>query len=216
MLYRAEQCLWALAGVLILASVGWGLGGFLGQQARLDLFDAVAAAAPAGGEPLALGQPDRSDWSAARVSKYFALQPTRAAAPEAVLRIPALDIEAEIFGDTGNRSLDLGVGHIAGTALPGEAGNIGIAGHRDGYFRRLKDVRPGQRIRILTQRGSWDYEVQRTRVVDPADVDVLDERGEPMLTLVTCYPFYFVGNAPQRFIVHARMVSPTAPQTKRS
>jgi sortase A len=224
MLYRLEQCVWALAALVILGSASYGFASGARQEARLAAFDVALAGDLAAGTSdgeaggrLDVAPPDRSDWSATRVRRFLALRTAHVDPPQAVLRIPELDIEAEIFGDTGERALDLGVGHIAGTARPGEAGNIGLAGHRDGYFRRLKDVRPGHRIQVVTRNGRWDYEVERTRIVAPSAVDVLAQKGQPALTLVTCYPFYFLGSAPDRFIVHARMVSsPTSPPTKRT
>ena len=104
---------------------------------------------------------------------------------------------------TDDRTLDRGVGHIAGTAPPGTDWNLGIAGHRDGFFRRLKDITPGDVIEIETIQGKDVYRVDQTWVVDPNDVSVLDPTPTPALTLVTCYPFYFIGSAPRRFIVRA-------------
>jgi sortase A len=97
-------------------------------------------------------------------------------------------------------------GHIAGTALPGEPGNVGIAGHRDTFFRPLKDIRRNDIIRVTTPAGEYRYRVVSTRVVDPDHVSVLDSDGSDSLTLVTCYPFYFVGSAPHRFIVRAERI----------
>jgi len=199
MLDHAEKMLWALGAAVVIASGVYALDGFLSQRARVALFDAANAAERSEAQ-LQIAPPNRADWSAARVRKFLALQSSHTDPPQAVLRIPALDIEAEIFGDTDDRSLDLGVGHIEGTAEPGDGGNVGIAGHRDGYFRRLKNVRPGQRVQIVTRTGRWDYVVDRTRIVDPGAVEVLARQDEPTLTLVTCYPFYFLGSAPKRFI----------------
>ena len=104
---------------------------------------------------------------------------------------------------TDDRSLDRGVGHIEDTAQPGTDGNLGIAGHRDGFFRGLKDITLGDVIELDTIQGSDTYRVERTWVVSPEDVSVLDPTSTRALTLVTCYPFYFVGSAPDRFIVRA-------------
>jgi sortase A len=104
------------------------------------------------------------------------------------------------------RTLQLAVGHIRGTALPGESGNVGLAGHRDTFFRRLGDIRADDQIRIVTPEGTFHYRVARTDVVDPTDVWVLDDTSGSVLTLVTCYPFSFVGSAPQRFIVRAELL----------
>jgi sortase A len=121
------------------------------------------------------------------------------------VEIPRLDVSAVVRAGSDARTLQLAVGHIPGTALPGERGNVGLAGHRDTFFRRLKNIKPDDRIRLVTQQGEFTYRVQRTVVVDPNDVWVLDPTATPILTLVTCYPFTYVGAAPQRFIVRAAL-----------
>ena len=104
---------------------------------------------------------------------------------------------------TVSQTLRLGVGHIGGTALPGEPGNIGIAGHRDTYFRALKDIRPDDEIQIQTATGVARYAVDWIQITAPGDSDILPHKSGSALTLVTCYPFYFVGSAPERYVVHA-------------
>jgi sortase A len=100
--------------------------------------------------------------------------------------------------------MDRGIARIEGTAMPGQdRGNVGIAGHRDGYFRVLKDIRFGDEISVTTPVGTQTYVVQQLMIVDPSAVEVLNYTPEPSITLVTCYPFYFVGHAPERFIVRA-------------
>lgn len=121
------------------------------------------------------------------------------------IEIPRLKVSAIVRAGSDARTLQLAVGYIPGTALPGEPGNIGLAGHRDTFFRRLRDIRPDDEIRFVTPQGTYRYRVQRTNVVDPDDVWVLDPTPEPALTLVTCYPFTYVGSAPQRFIVRAAL-----------
>ena len=121
------------------------------------------------------------------------------------IEIPRLGISAVVRAGSDARTLQLAVGHIPGTALPGEAGNVGLAAHRDTFFRRLKDIRPDDVVRVVTPDGSFEYRVQRTNVVNPEDVWVLDPTEQPALTLVTCYPFTYVGSAPQRFIVRAQL-----------
>jgi sortase A len=96
------------------------------------------------------------------------------------------------------------VGHLAETALPGEMGNVVLAGHRDTFFRPLKGVQVGDAITLKTRDGDVTYEVESTRVVPPTDLSVLDSTGERTLTLITCFPFSYVGSAPNRFIVRAR------------
>ena len=96
------------------------------------------------------------------------------------------------------------VGHLQGTAFPWEPGNVGLAGHRDTFFRPLRHIREGDAIRMTTARGTFDYRVASTEIVDPSNVSVLAPTPHRSLTLVTCYPFFYVGPAPKRFIVHAR------------
>ena len=140
-----------------------------------------------------------------------ALQPLlRALTPQsnalAKMEIPRLGVSVVVSEGTSARILRLGAGHIAGTALPGEAGNVGVAGHRDTFFRRLRNVQPGDTIRFTTLRGTSQYAVQWTKIVKPSDAAVLGSSSESLLTLVTCYPFSFVGKAPNRFIVRALRV----------
>lgn len=147
--------------------------------------------------------PDFRLWSEIRVEAYRASLSRSMPTPLAVLQITSVDLEVPVLEGTDDLTLNRGVGHIEGTALPGEKGNVGIAGHRDGFFRALKDVHPGDFIELVTQKGRERYRVDETLIVLPENVSVLSVRAKPSLTLVTCYPFYFVGSAPQRYIVHA-------------
>ncbi len=122
------------------------------------------------------------------------------------IEIPRLGVKVVILQGTTSQTLRLGVGHIDGTALPGETGNIGIAGHRDTYFRALKDIRTDDEIQIQTATGLSNYKVDSVQIVAPDDTGVLAPSARSAITLVTCYPFYFIGAAPERFIVHARRV----------
>jgi sortase A len=124
------------------------------------------------------------------------------------IEIPRLGVNAVVRAGSDARTLRLAVGHIPGTAWPGESGNSGLAAHRDTFFRRLGDIRPGDEVRVVTPDGIFRYEVSGTKVVKPSDVWVLDPTERPVLTLVTCYPFTFVGSAPQRFIVRAHLEAP--------
>jgi sortase A len=119
------------------------------------------------------------------------------------LEIPRLGVSVIIRTGSDARTLQLAVGHIPGTAFPGDDGNVGLAGHRDTFFRRLRDIRNDDEIRVTTSDGVFAYRVERTSVVKPKDVWVLRPTGYPALTLVTCYPFTYIGNAPERFIVRA-------------
>lgn len=122
------------------------------------------------------------------------------------IEIPRLGISVVIRSGSDARTLRLAVGHIPGTALPGELGNIGLAGHRDTFFRRLRDIRPDDEIRIVTAEGTFAFRVEKTSVVKPHDTWVLGATKAQTLTLVTCYPFTYVGSAPERFIVRATEV----------
>jgi LPXTG-site transpeptidase (sortase) family protein len=120
------------------------------------------------------------------------------------LEIPRLGLTAIILEGAEASTLRCAVGHIPGTALPGSRGNVGLAGHRDRSFRRLKDAQTGDSIVVVTPQGSFHYQIAALSVVSPGDTAVLAAGKEPKLTLVTCYPFHFVGKAPRRFIVEAR------------
>jgi len=108
-----------------------------------------------------------------------------------------------VLRGTSDRTLDRGAGHIEDTAMPGSDGNAGIAGHRDGFFRGLKDVVVGDAIELDTLQGKQVYRIERTWIVKPDEMSVLDPTSEPSITLVTCHPFYYVGSAPDRYIVRA-------------
>jgi len=119
------------------------------------------------------------------------------------LDIPRIGVSVAVLQGTGSRTLRLGAGHIENTSLPGQSGNVGIAGHRDTYFRPLRDIRRNDRIQLQTATGQFQYQVDWIKIVSPDDVSVLAASGESALTLVTCYPFQFLGSAPKRFIVRA-------------
>ena len=122
------------------------------------------------------------------------------------VEIPRLGVSAIVLEGVEPKTLRRGVGHIPDTPLPGGTGNVGIAAHRDSFFRALRDIRKNDIIRVKTLKGSFRYRVEWTDVVKPEDTDVLDDDAAPELTLVTCYPFNYVGSAPNRFIVRARQV----------
>jgi sortase A len=122
------------------------------------------------------------------------------------IEIPRVLLSVIVVEGVDKTDLRRAVGHIPGTALPGQPGNVGLAGHRDTFFRSLKDVRIKDEVQLSTLQGNFKYEVESLRVVEPESVGVLASSGEKVLTLVTCYPFYFVGPAPQRWIVRARQV----------
>jgi sortase A len=131
--------------------------------------------------------------------------------PAATLSVPRLGLAAPVFEGTDALTLNRGLGRIAGTAKFGEQGNIGIAGHRDSFFRSLKQIAPGDAIEVSTSASRNAYVVDRVEIVDPSDVEVLAPRRKPGITLVTCYPFNFAGAAPRRFIVEATLRQPPSP-----
>jgi sortase A len=122
------------------------------------------------------------------------------------IEIARIGIAAMILEGADEPTLRRAVGHIPGTSLPGQQGNVAIAGHRDTFFRALRNVRNDDEITVTTLDGSYRYLVDSTQVVAPEDTQVLDHSGDTILTLVTCYPFYFVGPAPKRFIVRAHKI----------
>jgi len=148
-------------------------------------------------------QPDQSLWSPTRIEEFEDSLDLPIGSPHGILQIPAIDLVVPIFEGTDELILNRGVGRIENTALVGATGNIGIAGHRDGYFRGLKDISIGDLIEVEALIGVSQFRVSEILIVDPSDVSVLASTDEAMLTLVTCYPFYFVGHAPQRYIVRA-------------
>jgi sortase A len=158
----------------------------------------------AGSDLLApVAQPDTTLWAEKRIAEYERSLEVQAAAPQAVLTIPRLNIEVPVYDGADEFNLNRGVARIRGTARVGEAGNLGIAGHRDGFFRGLKDISIGDGLELQTTRGIVRYAVSSIEIVEPSDVSVLAPTEENTITLVTCYPFYYVGHAPQRYIVTA-------------
>jgi sortase A len=122
------------------------------------------------------------------------------------IHIPRLGLATVVAQGDSTLTLRRAVGHLADSALPGEMGNVVLAGHRDTVFRALKDILPGDAITIETVHGAFSYQVESTAVVSPSDVAVLQAHGGRTLTLVTCFPFFYVGPSPDRFIVRARQV----------
>jgi sortase A len=188
----------------------------LGLGAMLIVVAAVGSRWAAQGEarPLAyeagVDQNDVRDWSPNRVRAWREALQQLAPPPMATLRIPRLGLKVNVLEGTDDWTLNRAVGHIQDTAKPGSTGNVGLAGHRDGFFRGLKDIAVGDLIEVTTAGQVDRYRVQKIWIVVPTDVWVLDPTDSPALTLVTCYPFYFIGSAPKRFIVRAAREDGTA------
>ena len=205
------------AGIALLAFYGAArIHGTVASAQALREFDddraaATATSSAATGEDPAQTQPDlatsaepdQSLWGKTRIEAYRASFETQIGAPSGVLAIPKIALRVPIFEGTEDVTLNRGVGRIEGTAAIGAVGNVGIAGHRDGFFRGLKDVAVGDAIEVQSRAGDVRYSVTEILIVEPDDVYVLEPTSEATLTLVTCYPFYFVGSAPQRYIVKA-------------
>src|SRR5262249_38782518 len=115
--------------------------------------------------------------------------------PLAELSIPRIGLSVVVLQGSDEHTLRQGVGHIESTPLPGESGNVGIAGHRDSFFRPLRNVQIGDDIMLETPAGNVHYRVSSYRIVSPTEISVIHPTSDPVLTLVTCYPFYFVGAA---------------------
>ena len=150
-------------------------------------------------------------WAPGRVEAYRRALQVAMPTPEAVLRIPGADLEVPVLEGTSVAVLNRAAGHMTGTAMPGALGNIVIAGHRDGFFRRLKRLSVGDRITLARKGGVDTYQVDGLKVVDRTDTSALWPTRTPTLTLVTCYPFFYLGAAPQRYIVRASLVPGAAP-----
>jgi sortase A len=122
------------------------------------------------------------------------------------LEAPRIKLTATVLEGTTDQTLARGAGHIEDTPFPGQGGNVGIAGHRDTTFRPVRHIKVGDPLTLTTADGVYEYRVTKTFIVGPDDVYVLDPANHPTLTLVTCYPFEFIGHAPKRFIVSADLV----------
>jgi sortase A len=147
--------------------------------------------------------PDQALWTDKRIQEYEESLRIEADAPLAVMTIPKMNIQVPVYDGADDFNLNRGVARIEGTARVGDRGNLGIAGHRDSFFRGLKDIGIGDAIDLLTPAGTEAYAVSSIDIVDPEDVWVLQATKDKTITLVTCYPFYYVGHAPKRFIVKA-------------
>lgn len=195
MLERAAR----LAGCAALAFCALAYAtGELGRRADLEALEAPTTGLPASPAP-----PDQSLWSPTRLQEYASSLNIAVGPPVALLRIESVGVEVPVYRDTREIHLNRGAGLIGGMASPGEGGNLGIAAHRDGYFRGLKDLKVGDPV-ILRARGHrFVYRVASIDIVPKHDVALLGDTADPTITLVTCFPFYFVGQAPLRFVARA-------------
>ena len=220
-LHRLEIALYVAGIALVGAYLIIRADGAFGRKAAMSEFREARArtsAVPASNRPIgrplrASDSPDKSMWSPERVRGFDAsLSQHFAAAPLAILRLPTIDLEVPVLAGTDELALNRGVGHIEGTPRPGLPGNVGIAGHRDGFFRGLKDISAGDPIEMETLSGIDHFTIESITIVSPDRVDVLAPTNTPSVTLVTCFPFYYVGNAPKRYIVRAALDQPDVPK----
>lgn len=183
------------------------------QRARAEL-EVQLESQPLAAQIVPIGRsPDTSEWSEGRRNAWQESQTQQAGTPLGLLTIDSIGLDVAVLAGTDEITLNRGVGTIEGTRIET---NLGISGHRDGFFRSLRNIAPGDRIRLETPGAVHDYEVVELMVVSPDQVHVLDPTAEPTLTLVTCFPFFWLGPAPDRFIVRAiRVPSPDAVEITR-
>lgn len=182
------------------------------EEARAASLDSAASHAPdVMAHPVRFtqraGEPDYTLWSEKRIAEYRESLLHADDDPHALLTIDRLDIRVPVYNGADDLNLNRGVARIAGTGRFDLGGNLGIAGHRDGFFRPLKDIQVGDVMTLETLHGVTEFEVASITIVDPTEISVLAPTDTPSVTLVTCYPFYFVGHAPQRFIVRGEIKS---------
>ena len=207
---KIERVLLAAGLTLMTVWVAARLQRTIASRAAIAEFTAESAAASskkasASPDPVSSVPVDFRLWSVKRISAYEDSLTKKTDAPLAILRIPKINLEVPIFNDTDDLTLNRGVGRILGTARVGTSGNLGIAGHRDGFFRGLQSIAPGDVLELVRPGHSDRYVVSQIRIVTPEDTSVLNPTAVPTLTLVTCFPFYFVGHAPKRYIVTAQL-----------
>lgn len=206
-LRNLERALLTLGLALSAAFLGVLAYREIGSRMAIRSFKAMASNSPSiqAADPVlqvGVAPPDYSLWSFKRIEAYRDSLSRQFAPAVAILRIPKLGVEAAVFDGTDELVLNRGVGRIIGTGQVGGPGSIGIAGHRDGVFRVLKDIAAGDLITLTSPSATTTYSVNQTEIVTPDDISVLAPRARPSVTLVTCYPFYYSGKAPRRFIVH--------------
>lgn len=207
---RVEQILFFVGVLCTLAYVGARVDAFVASRIALAQFERATKGTDGivsgpGPENKAEQDVDFTLWSQKRINAYEQSLSAYTNSPTAVLEIPKLRLRVPVFDGTDDLTLNRGVGRIPGTVKPEQDGNIGIAGHRDGFFRGLKDLSLGDAINLQTLDAKRTYVIDQITVVTPDDVSVLKSKPKPSLTLVTCYPFYFVGDAPKRYVVSASL-----------
>lgn len=201
---RFELAAWVLGLAMLGGYAVARLSNEGARKAGVEAYREAHAAAPAAAASAGAIEVDQSLWSEQRIAAYAASAPP-AGAPGGVLRIPSVELEVPVYARLSEASLNRGAAHIEGTGLPGSAGNSGFAAHRDGFFRKLEHVAIDDEIELDVDGRTLTYRVVELAVVSPRETRVLDTGGTASVTLVTCYPFWFVGHAPRRYVVRAEL-----------
>ena len=210
LIIRGAQFFFLVVGVLALGYCAavltdrWAFQAYQSWQFERALKEAQTSAS-SNPQPAASPLPAQADADRAR-AQSFGIDGL-AGSPLGRIEITSIGLVAMIMEGVDARTLQHAVGHIPGTPLPGQQGNVALAGHRDTFFRGLRNIHKDDEITLTTVHGSYRYRVDSTQVAEPQDTQVLAATADDFLTLVTCYPFYFVGPAPQRFIVRAHRTS---------
>ncbi len=189
---------WIVGIALIVVYLGASAGLENQRRQGIELFSEARAASSSISTSISTSIPTSIDTSVDSLAAF-----ENDSLPIAVLRIADVGLEVPVYSDVSELNLSRGAGWIEGTAAPNMGGNMAVAAHRDQYFRPLKDVKVGDTVELESLSGHGEFRVSRIAIVDPDDVSVLDDTPVSTITLVTCYPFYFIGNAPQRYIVQA-------------
>lgn len=176
----------------------YGMGLLLVAGALVQLLSSEVRAAQARAH-----LPEMQLWSEEAKARYVSALDQTPGATLGRLRAPSLGLEVPVYENASDLHMDLGAGVIEGMSYPHEPGHIGIAGHRDGYFRALKDIAVGDTLVLDTLDGEKRFVVNELKIIRPEELSYLDDTTEQRLTIVTCYPFYYAGSAPQRFLVRA-------------
>ena len=207
-LERTLLCAGALMATFYVAALA---AGEYGRRSDLAMMASTSEPVAAASSPAEFS-PDTSLWAPQRIRDFLLAKERIADTPLGVLRIPTLQLVVPIYPNTSELHLNRGVGLIDGMAGPDRGGNLGVAGHRDGFFRVLKDLSPGAVIEVQTPERVHRYRVVSIDVVEKEDRRLLADTDDPTITLVTCHPFYYLGDAPRRFIVRGAYLwpSPTA------
>jgi len=192
-----ERLLLVLGFALLVVFGAARLDSFFSSRTALNKFFAIASLSTSTSNEVAEvvgpSRVDFSQWDGHREQAYEGSPNKQSGAPLAVLHIAKIGLEVPLLDGTDGLTLN-------------QPGNIGIAGHRDGFFRGLKDIGLGDTIDLKAPQGTTTYAVDEINIVSPSDASVLRPRPAPSLTLITCYPFYFIGSAPQRYVVHASRI----------